>query len=71
MLSEKEDGVVELWQDGTRIVDARGQTLPLAHSIYNSLEVGISARSISVHSIGPLPATLYVDDVSISNQPLE
>ena len=65
-LSEKEDGVVELWQDGTKIVDARGQTLPLAHSIYNSLEVGISA-----HSIGPLPATLYVDDVSISNQPLE
>ena len=65
-LSEKDDGVVELWQDGTKIVDAHGQTLPLAHSIYNSLEVGISA-----HSIGPLPATLYVDDVSISDQPLE
>jgi len=31
-LSEKDDGVVELWQDGTQIVDARGQTLPLAHS---------------------------------------
>lgn len=65
-LSEKDDGVVELWQDGTQIVDARGQTLPLAHSIYNSLEVGISA-----HSIGPLPAILYVDDVSISDQPVE
>ena len=65
-LSEKDDGVAELWQDGTQIVGVRGQTLPLAHSIYNSLEVGISA-----HSIGPLPATLYVDDVSISNRPLE
>ncbi len=62
-LSEKTDGVVELWQDGTKIVDARGQTLPLAHSIYNSLEVGITA-----HSFGQLPATLYADDVSISGQ---
>ena len=65
-LSEKDDGIVELWQDGTQIINARGQTLPLAHSIYNSLEVGISA-----HSFGPLPATLYVDDVSISDRPLE
>ena len=63
-LSERENGVVELWQDGTKIVNARGQTLPLAHTIYNSLEIGISA-----HSNGPLAATLYVDDVSISNQP--
>jgi hypothetical protein len=62
-LSELADGVVELWQDGMKIVDARGQTLPLAHSIYNSLEVGISA-----HSIGQRPSTLYVDDVSISGQ---
>jgi len=28
-LSEKDDGVIELWQDGTKIVDARGQTLIL------------------------------------------
>ena len=65
-LSEQTDGVVELWQDGAKIVDRRGQTLPLSHTIYNSLEVGISA-----HSIGPQPATLYVDDVSISGQPLD
>jgi len=64
-LSERADGVVELWQDGIKIVDARGQTLPLAHSIYNSLEVGISA-----HSFGQQPSTLYVDDVSISSQSL-
>lgn len=63
-LSDKDDGVIELWQDGTRIVDARGQTLPLANSVYNYLEVGITA-----HSTRPQPATLYVDDVSISDQP--
>lgn len=64
-LSDKDDGIIELWQDGTKIVDARGQTLPLANSVYNYLEVGITA-----HSTRPQPATLYVDDVSISDQPL-
>jgi hypothetical protein len=65
-LTESEDGIVELWQDGTKIVNARGQTLPLAHTIYNSLEIGISA-----YSGDSLPATLYVDDVSISDRPPE
>jgi hypothetical protein len=63
-LSEKDDGVIELWQDGSKIVDARGQTLPLAHSIYNSFEIGISA-----HNDRGKPATLYVDDVAITDQP--
>ena len=40
-----------------KIVDARGQTLPLAGTIYDDLEVGISA-----HSFGPGTAVLYVDD---------
>lgn len=61
-LSEKQDGVVQLWQDGKRIVDARGQTLPLEHTIYNSLEVGLSAYSRTER-----PATLYVDDIMIAN----
>jgi len=65
-LSEQPDGVVELWQNGTKIVDTQGQTLPLAHTIYNSLEVGISA-----HSFGSQPATLYADDVAISAKPLK
>ncbi|MBI5684333.1 MAG: heparin lyase I family protein [Verrucomicrobia bacterium] len=64
-LSEKSDGVIELWQDGAKIVDARGQTLPLAHTIYNSLEIGITA-----HNDRSQPATLYVDDVAISDQPI-
>ena len=65
-LSDKDDGIIELWQDATKIVDARGQTLPLANSVYNYLEVGITA-----HSTRPQPSTLYVDDVSISDQPFD
>ncbi|MBA4189065.1 MAG: hypothetical protein C0467_13790 [Planctomycetaceae bacterium] len=62
-LTEKDDGVIELWQDGQKIVDARGQTLVLAHAIYNSFEIGISAYNEDGKA-----ATLYVDDVSISDE---
>lgn len=65
-LSEKNDGIIELWQDDVKIVDARGQTLLLPHTIYNSFEVGISAYSEMKG-----PCTLFVDDVIVSNQPIE
>jgi hypothetical protein len=65
-LSEKDDGVVELWQDGEKIIDARGQTLVLSHAIYNSLEVGISAYSEQKGD-----CTLFVDDVRLSSEPLK
>ncbi len=61
-LSDQPDGLVELWQDGVAIVEGRGQTLPLAGTIYDELEVGISA-----HSFGPNPAILYLDDVTVSS----
>ncbi len=64
-VSELDDGIAELWQDGTKIIEARGQTLPLAHTIYNNLEIGISANSF------PSAARLYVDDISISDEPLD
>lgn len=64
-LTDTDDGVIELWQDGQKIVDARGQTLVLPKTIYNSLEVGISAYNEKGNS-----ATLYVDDVEISDEPL-
>ena len=63
-LTEKDDGVIELWQDGQQILDTHGQTLVLAHAIYNSFEIGISAYNEKEKA-----ATLYVDDVSISDQP--
>ena len=65
-LSEKdEDGLVELWQDGAQILNARGQTLTMANSIYNSLEVGITA-----HNDHSKATTLYVDDVKVSGHPI-
>ncbi len=65
-LSEAMDGRAELWQDGVKLIDEHGQTLPLANAIYDSLEIGISA-----HSFGPEPATVYVDDVAISDKPID
>jgi len=65
-LTEQDDGVIELWQDGQKIIDTRGQTLVLAHAIYNSLEIGISA-----YGEQDKPGTLYVDDVEISDQPIK
>jgi hypothetical protein len=62
-LSEAIDGRVELWQDGVKLIDEHGQTLPLASAVYDSMEIGISA-----HSFGPNAATIYVDDVTISDK---
>jgi hypothetical protein len=65
LLSEKADGVMEVWQDETKIIDAYGQTLPTVKTIYDRLEVGLTANGSTEHA-----HTLYVDDVSISNRPL-
>jgi hypothetical protein len=65
-LSEKNDGVIELWQDGQKIIDTRGKTLVLAHAIYNSIEIGISAYNEQGKT-----STLYVDDFYISDQPIK
>jgi hypothetical protein len=61
LLSENDDGIIQLWQDDTLIIDRRGQTLPFAGAVYDSLEIGLSA-----HSFGPETAILYVDDLIIS-----
>lgn len=62
-LSEQSDGIMEVWQDETKVIDARGQTLPTAKTIYDRLEVGLTANGSTEHS-----HTLYVDDVTISNR---
>lgn len=64
-LTDKQDGLVEVWQDGKQLVSQRGQTLPLADAIYNNLEVGISAHNDTEHT-----ATVYVDDLEVSDKPL-
>ncbi len=54
-------GRVELWQDGTKILDVTAPTLPLINAIQTNIEVGISATSEA--------CVLYVDDVRLSNKP--
>jgi hypothetical protein len=64
-LSDENDGVIQLWQDGKLIIDEHGQNLPFAEAVYNNLEIGLSAHSESSDS-----AVLYVDDMAISLNPI-
>lgn len=65
-LTENDDGRMEVWQDGEKVIAARGQTLPTARTVYDRLQVGLTANSNREQS-----HTCYVDDVTISNRPLE
>jgi hypothetical protein len=62
VLSNHDDGVIEMWQDGKKILSSKGQTLPTHDSVYSALQVGITAT--------PRKTVLLVDDVKISDQPL-
>ena len=62
VLSNHDDGVIEMWQDGQKILSTTGQTLPTHDSVYSALQVGITATSMKT--------VLLVDDVKISDQPL-
>lgn len=42
-LEPDEKGRVQVSQNGSQVIDARGQTLPLPNTILNSLEMGITA----------------------------
>jgi hypothetical protein len=64
-LSEDSDGTMEVWQDEIKVLDAQGQTLPTAKTIYDRWQVGLTANGNTTHE-----HTLYVDDVIISNQQL-
>ncbi len=64
-LSEQADGAMEVWQDDTKVLDGHGQTLPTAKSVYDRLQVGLTANGNPEHAY-----TLYVDDVIISNRPI-
>jgi hypothetical protein len=57
LLLDERDGRVRLWQDGQLLLDQRGQTLPLADTILNDLEIGLSATTEA--------AVIHVDDIEI------
>jgi hypothetical protein len=60
-LSEASDGRVEMWVDDRQVVDARGQTLPLADSVYDRVEIGITANTGA-------PAEVFVDDIKVGKR---
>lgn len=59
-LAHDENGVVELWQDGKRILYGKGQTLPKPNIVYDRVQFGITASG--THS-----GSLVIDDVMISD----
>jgi hypothetical protein len=62
-----EAGRVQIWQDGLKVLDQPGRTLPLADTVYDRFEIGISAIAKgSRHE-----QVVYVDDVRVSNAPLD
>ncbi len=62
-LSDTSDGRVELWVDEKRVIDGRGQTLPLPDTIYDRVEIGITANTGAA-------AEVFVDDVKVAKRPV-
>jgi cysteine-rich repeat protein len=59
-LSEKSDGLMEVWQDDVLVLVGRGRTLPAATMVYHRLQVGITANGSTLAE-----HTVFVDDVAI------
>ena len=57
-LLDEKDGKLEFWIDDELIVEGTGQTLPLADTVYDSLELGISATNEET--------ILFMDDIQVS-----
>ena len=62
-LSDGADGRVEMWLNGTQILNVTGQTLPLPDSVYDRLEIGVTANQSGT-------AELFVDDMRFDRTPL-
>lgn len=59
-------GSVAIWQDGVLVLRANGQTIPVEDTVYDHLEVGISALAPEATE----SKILYVDDIVISDSPI-
>ena len=46
LLDEGSNGIVRVWQDGVKIIDTTGKTLPTSNSVQTNMEVGISATNV-------------------------
>ena len=65
-LSDDDNGLAELWQDGVKIIEEKGRTLPLADTVYNAIMTGVTVSP----PIAEFNKTVYVDDVIISDSPI-
>ncbi|NOX40406.1 MAG: hypothetical protein GXP05_07800 [Alphaproteobacteria bacterium] len=61
-LSSAQDGRAQLWVDGELVISGAGQTLPLADTVLDRLELGITANPPGSQSV------LFVDDVQFSDR---
>lgn len=59
-LSSGNDGISEVWQNGKKIIEGRGQNMPRS-VFYDVIEVGQTSNTTHHEQ------TLFVDDVTISN----
>jgi hypothetical protein len=59
-------GRVQIWQDGRKVLDKQGRTLPLADSVYDRFEVGISAIARGSR----YEKVVYADDLVVSDAPI-
>ena len=64
-LSDGADGRMQVWQDGVKVLDEAGKTLPRARTVYDRMQVGVTANAGRNQT-----QTLFVDDVVLSNRPL-
>jgi hypothetical protein len=66
LLSADKNGTLEVWHDATKVLNARGQTLPTSKAVYDRFQVGVTANG-NRHS----SQVLYIDDIALSNRELE
>ena len=64
-LSDGADGRMQVWQDGIKVLDEAGKTLPRSRTVYDRMQVGLTANNGHNQA-----QTLFVDDVVLSNRPL-
>ncbi|MDO8624378.1 MAG: hypothetical protein Q7R54_03425, partial [bacterium] len=61
-LSEKKDGLAELWVDGKKVLEKQMQTLPFTDIVLDRVEVGLSASPANIDT------ELYMDDIHFSKE---
>lgn len=62
-LRDDDQGLVQLWLNDEKIIDARGQTLPLPDTVLDRVEVGLTASPPGG------PSELFLDDVAFGAEP--